>query len=211
MRDIAAGYIGINPFDDSDFTGAASIFVTEADYIALQNLSPTLVDQTIVRSFFNEGFFDLDLVIESANFQYADFHRLDEELGDTFSIHYYGKSPIMLMVSGRMFDLAGNGAKHALMAMYRDIFRLSKVAKYKIVPNLEFIGCIASGSLLNLSISENSQSDDILSITFQFLINNLYYSSPDNPGRIKFSSIEFDRASSISESAIRSTTWPSVG
>lgn len=166
-----------------DFSGAAKIFLTESDRAWLaQNASSYGLDTRLIEDAINADYVDLNLLINSVSFAEADLSQVDEYIGDSFHVSYFGRSPISLAVSGGVFDDYSQVYKHRLTRLYQQLFRVSRVARYGVVPNIEFVRCVVQGAFLNLNISENSSAQDRLDVSFNLLVFNMYMFNPDNTG-----------------------------
>lgn len=82
--------------------------------------------------------------------------------------YFHGRAPILMNVSGVIFDRRGNSGKPQLMEAYKHVLRASMVARTGIIPFIIFKGATAFGAFHNLGLSESSQNTDIVNFNFQF-------------------------------------------
>lgn len=162
-------------WDTADFEGAAHLFFLGADYERLRSLD--ILSSYLMQNVVLSDRIVLNLLITGVNFTYADFDSLDPHIGDTFSHHFFGKSPIQLNVKAQLIDTAEGFGKAEFTELYKKVFRISAVAKNKVAPILSCIGCMAKGAFLNAQITENSNNWETLSVNFEFLVFNMKYSN----------------------------------
>jgi hypothetical protein len=116
---------------------------------------------------------------------YADFFvtdvrcSLDEKLqivetfGDGEVAYYFGRQPMLMTVSGYVFDSMDNDWFVQFLTMYGRVLRGTELAKnYELVklvlPNMYVIG-----SFTHVDWAQNSQRDTDIQFTFQFMIKQL--------------------------------------
>lgn len=160
-------------WDSADFQGAAHIFFLSSDYEKLKSLnllSPHLSEKVVL-----SDRIILNMLVTGTDFQYADFDTLEAHVGDTFSHHFFGKSPIQINIKAKLCDTAGGFGKAELLELYHKVLRITAVAKYKIPPIFNCIGGMAKGAFLNLQVTENSQNWETLNISFEFLVFNMKF------------------------------------
>lgn len=176
----------LTSISEDEITGAAKFFITEADYSFLKKNARDLgMDPKLVGDIITDKNIDIDLIITSASHSEADINKIDPAVGDSFGIHYYGRSPISLQLTGVLIDDYSQAQKKKLITLYEQLFRLSKVARYGVVPNIEFAKCVAQGALTNLSVSDSSQNEDRTDISINMLVVNLFIYNPSNSGETK--------------------------
>jgi len=169
----------------ADFEGAAKLFFTQADMDRLQRIgraNPEVLDMASMEKAFVGNQVNISLLITEASYSLADSHQINELIGNNFGISYYGRSPMILAVAGVLFDDYRQQNKKLLMALYKNVLRLSQVAAIGAMPNIEFLQCIVQGAFLNLGLSENSSAADQISVNFQMLVFNMYKFDPRNTG-----------------------------
>jgi len=177
---------------ENTLQGAARLFLMESDYNTLVS-SSILDDFTLSNVVAAPGDIFIDLIITDVQYQIADFSKIEQHIGNTFSIDYFGMSPIIFSVSAKLIDTFSNNAKKSLVTLYEKVFRLSRVAKHKIVPGIQFMGCSAFGAFLNLNLSENSMTEDVINCTFDFLVFEVCYVNMENTGYTKYVEINFSQ------------------
>ena len=194
----------------SEFSGAAKIFLTKDDYNTAISMQDYLTD-SLVTDCLREDYITLDLLISTCSFAYSDYNKLDEHLSDIFTMHYFGKAPITLNVSGNLMEYPGQNAKAHLMELYSKLFRITKVAQHKIVPNIQFVGFVAQGAILSLTLSESSAVQDAIAFNMQFLVFNLYARNYNSTGRVSTVDIIYNERSRMAPSDIKKTgNWDGI-
>ncbi len=175
-----------------DMSGAAKMFITEVDRNFLKKNARDLgLDTQFINEVIRESYIDIDLIITSASHSESDFNRIDTYIGDSFGIHYYGRSPIMLTFGGVLLDDFGQIQKYRLTKLYQDLFRITRVARIGVVPNIEFAKCVVQGPLMNLSLAESSSAEDRINVSFNLLVANFYIFNESNAANTQ-SSIVFN-------------------
>lgn len=168
-------------WSEDDFKGSAHFFLMSDDHDRLLELDDRHnYFSKSTRSIITSDRILVDLVINRVSFQDADFDQLEPHVGETFSHHFYGYSPVMLNVNARLVDTTHSIGKAEFMELYRWLFRARRVARTGIVPVLSFTGCTAQGTMLSLDISESSQLQDVLQVKFAFLVFAMKYQNPLN-------------------------------
>jgi hypothetical protein len=115
-----------------------------------------------------------------ANFFVTDIRcSLDEKLqitetfGDGEVVYYFGRQPVMMNISGYIFDSQDNGWFTEFLSMYGQVLRGTELARnYELVklvlPNMYVIG-----SFTHVDWGQNSQRDTDVQFSFQFLVKQL--------------------------------------
>lgn len=164
-------------FESQSFHNKAHLFMLSGDVgkVNVTRLSGT------TKSLVESGTISVDLLIDSITYDMAEFQKLEENIGDNFSHHFYGKSPIVLNVSGKLIDTTHNMGKLELTELYQDVFRLNRVAKLGVAPYLYFTGSMMHGAMLELNLSEDAETQDVITVSFLFLILDSVLTNANNP------------------------------
>ena len=166
---------GIN-YNKADYLGAASIFINPEDTATFEaKVASGIISDSAASGVDSSLGFKVTgaLIIENIAFELVDRHQLVEYFGDTHSTVFFGRNPTILQCGCKLTALRGSNTKRNFMSLYRDVFRLRKVARHGIVPCIEFTGLTAMGAFLDLHIDRNSMVDDLYSITFKFVVFRL--------------------------------------
>jgi len=171
--------------ESSDYQGAAAMFVTTDGYsrmkaaISKGGINPD-VELAIVDPIVD---IKLDLIIENVQFSIADISQISPHMGDTFSMQFLGRDIPVATFSGKLSMLHGFNTKRVFMLLYSDVFRLSRVARFKVVPHIYFnypAETTISGAFLNLKIGRTSKIDDFAQVSFQMLVFRHQMTNEDN-------------------------------
>ncbi len=132
-------------------------------------------------------------------------------MGDMFAIHFFGKAPMTMQLGGYLLEIPGRDSKAMFMELYTKLFRISKVAKYKIIPILQLTGLMVQGAFLSVSFQESSSMQDAIPINMEFLVFNMYGhqalstttdSGTTTDARVNAVSVLFNEASQLEDKDI---------
>jgi hypothetical protein len=195
----------------NEVKGAARIILLEEDYTKLKSLQTKIrFESQIFDQCMRPDYIDLDFLIQGVSFQYMDFNKLEPHIGDSFSLHFFGKSPITLNISGILLETANNNSKYIFTKLYQEVFRISKVVKYKIVPIIKCLDCAIAGAFLTMQLEENAQAEGVIQVSCSFLVFNLYIFNKDNEGRFNSLNMIYDKESDLHWSEIQPSSISSV-
>lgn len=168
-------------FGSSDDHHIARLMFTEADQERLLDLagfgSINMVENEF-HSVLKQGWMEplrFDLVITRISDKFQEFDKVTPYMGDFFSYTAYGAAPVVLDISGILLDSANNNAKRTFFSWYKEVFRISKVARYKVAPILAFQDAYIKGAFVNLNFMESAQEQNGISVNFGFLVLNAFY------------------------------------
>jgi hypothetical protein len=195
--------------ESSDYQGAAAMFVTTDGYsrmkaaISKGGINPD-VELAIVSPTVD---IKLDLIIENVQFSIADISQISPHMGDTFSMQFLGRDIPVATFSGKLSMLHGFNTKRVFMLLYSDVFRLSRVARFKVVPHIYFnfpAETTISGAFLNLKIGRTSRIGDFAQVSFQMLVFRHQMTNEDNVSGIT----DLDTRYSIPSTVLDTTEVP---
>lgn len=114
-----------------------------------------------------------DFFVTDVRCQLSEKLQITEVYGDGEVAYYFGRQPIMMTVSGYIFDSFDNSWFVQWLSMYGQVMRGSQLAKnYEllklILPNMYVVGSIAS-----MDWAQNSSRDQDIQFSFQFLVKEL--------------------------------------
>lgn len=160
-------FVATNSYFKDDFTSVAQF---------------ALLDGDLSESNMGGKSLNLDLMIQNVMCAFGDYHKLLGHIGDTFSIHYFGRSPMTVTFQGFLLDSATNYGKAQLIQLYRDVLRVKAVARSGVAPVLIFPGMILQGAIAEMSIEENSETQTTLSVSMKMLVLRMLSIAPNNTG-----------------------------
>lgn len=117
---------------------------------------------------------NLDLLIQNVAASFGEHNHILPYIGDYFGIHYYGKAPLFVQITGTLVDSTTNYNKSYLISLYKNTLRLKAVAKTKICPCLVLPGMSLQGPLLSMTVSESSEAQDTVHLAFKMLVLRLF-------------------------------------
>ena len=99
--------------------------------------------------------------------------QISETFGDGEVAYYFGRQPVMMSVSGYIFDSQDNSWFTEFLSMYGQVLRGTELARnYELVklvlPNMYVIG-----SFTHVDWAQNSSRDQDVQFSFQFLVKQL--------------------------------------
>ena len=89
--------------------------------------------------------------------------------GDNEVVYYFGKQPIMLNISGLLFDSLENNWFAKFLTLYAGILRGTQLAKNFSLVELTFPNMVVTGSISGLSVNQNSNRDTDIPFNMQFI------------------------------------------
>lgn len=175
-------YAEIPTFSTTDMAGAARFTLCADDRATLAELQETrrVLPDDVYASAFSGDDVVLDLLVHNVTFALAEQHKLEQHLGDSFEMLYFGMQPTVLQLQGTLLDTPDNSAKRRLTSLYRNLFRIRKVARWGIAPYLVLPGASVCGCFLELGMTEVSESPEIVRVAAGFLVFSMEFSNPDN-------------------------------
>jgi hypothetical protein len=163
--------------DTHDYKGSAAFFITSDGYqrftkavsnssggvhVALKDIIPGAMTN-----------FQLDFIIDSIRINNTEVEQLTEYMGDYFNLQFYGRQIPVATITGYISMLRGFDTKKLFMQLYTDLFRVSKVARFGVVPYISYnypnITTIA-GAFLDMNVDRVSEVQDMSSVAFNFLL-----------------------------------------
>lgn len=169
---------GSTILDTEDFSGMAGFLLTTEDVAALKYSS--VPNELLSTTLTSDGKVLCDLIVTDVTFAYTDHNRIHPYVGDFFSVHFFGKAPMVLNVQGTLLDTSHNFGKEVMQSWYQHVFRLSKVALTGVAPHLCFRGYMVQGALLGLTMTESVEIQGLVNFSFEFLVFNLKLNNPTN-------------------------------
>lgn len=205
--DQVAGFLngygdGVDPYtkfsvdpswDTSTLEGLAHFRYNSSDLATIKKLQETkkILDPQVMDAVISSDRVKLDLIISSIQFGYSDFQQLSPHLGETFTHRFFGRTPVVITITGNLLDSVASNGKYVLTHLYERLFRAVKAARYQVSPTLMFHGCAVTGPFLSMSLSEQSGMEDVIGVSIQMLALKIVMCSPLNRGRSKSCIIDF--------------------
>lgn len=188
-----------------DTSEAAKFYLLTQDYVLAKRKANA--EQVISRQMFDEymdsdGTFLFDLVISSVSHNHGELGRVESYFGDVFAAYFHGRSPISMHVIASLFTLQNSKGKAHFMAAYRDILRITRVAKSLIVPVLTYNGYHVQCAMTNLSVDESSNSDDTIQLSFDLIVFNMLHQKDSSTTSIQnynfpFVTVTYDQTAEV--------------
>lgn len=122
----------------------------------------------------------LDLIIHSVDFTLSEYLQISPHIGSFFGAKSLGWEPMIANVSATLMDGHGNYGKESLMDAYRNVLRLEAVARTGQVPVLKCLNSALAGPVISMSLSENSELDDNITVNLSILVMILSITSGES-------------------------------
>lgn len=116
-------------------------------------------------------------LITDIAFSMSEKVQINETFGDSLTVMAFGSAPIVLNISGVVFDDIDNDWFVRLIYAYKDHIRATKLAKNFELVRLDMPGSSFIGTVLNLNVSQNSQNDALIPFSMQFLVRSFQFYS----------------------------------
>ena len=116
---------------------------------------------------------NIDLVVHSADIVLDEHIQVIDHIGDSFSVFSFGKAPLNVTYTAVMPDSHKTYGKQYLVDAWKNKLRLSAVARTGKVPIMQFTTHFVTGPFTSMRITENSQSEDTLTVVLSMLVTHL--------------------------------------
>lgn len=173
-------YIPFNPkLESNDFNKIAHFRVLEPFHDTLKNyLKP---DASILR-FKSELFYAaidsdksfkftmLPLFIQSISYGSVDKVQIFPLIGDYFNTQFFGRMEQVITIEALLLDTPETKAFATITMLYMDFFRLTHVSRVGVPLTLEIGDKLFTGAFTSMNINKSSMNEDLLQVTFEFLV-----------------------------------------
>lgn len=133
------------------------------------------VSESVRKDLVNKGF--TSFLITDMSFGMSEKVQINETFGDSLTVMAFGAAPIVLNISGVVFDDIDNDWFVRLIYAYKDYIRATKLAKNFELVRLDMPGSSFIGTVLNLNVQQNSQNDAFIPFNMQFLVRSFQFYS----------------------------------
>lgn len=137
-------------------------------------------DQQATLDAFTDNYLMANLWVSSAGFNLEEKNVIAAHLSDAFSMFYFGQSPCVLCLEGTLLNAYDNTHRQALTLAYKNIFRLSQVARMGICPSVSFVGYTITGAMLQMVLNESSAQQDSVKVSIDWLVSKVIVQAMDN-------------------------------
>lgn len=122
----------------------------------------------------------VDLVIHEVDFNIAEYLQVSPYIGSFFGAKALGWQPMIANISATLPDSDFNYGKEYLMDAYRNVLRLEAVSRTGQVPVLKCLNSALAGPVIAMSVSENTEMDDVVTVNLSMLVMLLSLTSGDS-------------------------------
>lgn len=124
---------------------------------------------------------DIDLFIRNIEIRLEEHIQVSTHVGETFGIMCFGKAPLRVNFSGILADTQKNFGKLYLVDAYKNKLRLGAVARRGKIPVIVFGTHALQGPFIGMQISENSASEDTITVVITMLLTALQITGEGAP------------------------------
>ena len=144
--------------------GVARFFLSDANLTQVENCLTAYgcSDQQATMDAFSGVYVMANLWVNSAGFNLEEKNVIAAHLSDAFSVFYFGQSPCVLHMEGTLLNAYDNVHRQALSLAYKNVFRLSQVARMGITPSVSFVGYTFTGAVTQMVLNESSAQQDVV-------------------------------------------------
>jgi hypothetical protein len=190
----------VNPHESSDIEQAARLFLTQGNKDLLSELTkdnsaeiPLDVEAAI-----QGDYLDINLILTAMHKNMADHSQIVSYLGDVFSAHFYGKSPLVLNLNFTILDSWEPGTystdKYIFMWLFTNLFGITGVARYGVTPCLQVENNTYYIAFLDANVVETSEKERAIKVTTKALVFNYISISSTNDSGINSLKVLYDEA-----------------
>lgn len=179
---------------------AARLFLTQSNKEALRNFAydnnvevPADVEIASVGEYL-----DINLLLTALNKNMADHSQIVSYVGDHFSAHFFGKSPLILNLSFTILDSYEPGThssdKYIFMWLFTNLFGITGVSRHGIIPCLQVENNTYYIAFLDANVVETADEERVIKVTTKALVFNYISTSETNNSGINSLSVLYDKA-----------------
>jgi hypothetical protein len=95
--------------------------------------------------------------------------QITQTFGDNEVVYYFGRQPMVMNLSGMLFDSLENDWFSKFMTMYAGVLRGTQLAKTFSLIKITFPNMVVTGSISSFSFNQNSQRDTDIPFQMQFI------------------------------------------
>lgn len=96
-----------------------------------------------------------------------------QTFGDNEVVYYFGRQPIMMSISGLLFDSLENDWFSKMMTLYAGVLRGTQLAKSFSLVEITFPNMVVRGTIAGISASQNSARDTDIPFQMQFIAKEM--------------------------------------
>lgn len=173
-------YIPFNPkLEAGDFNRIAHFRVLESFHSLLRDyLTPgaSILDfksklfYAAVDSDTSFRFTMLPLFIQEITYGSIDKTQISPLIGDYFHSQFFGRAEQSITISAYLLDTPETNAFATITMLYMDFFRITHVSRVGIPLTLEMGDKLFTGAFTSMNINKNSVTEDLMHVTFEFLV-----------------------------------------
>jgi hypothetical protein len=95
--------------------------------------------------------------------------QVTQTFGDNEVVYYFGRQPILMNISGLLFDSLENDWFSKFLTLYAGVLRGTQLAKSFSLVEITFPNMVVRGTISSLSINQDAQRDTDIPFGMQFL------------------------------------------
>jgi hypothetical protein len=99
--------------------------------------------------------------------------QITQTFGDNEVVYYFGRQPLMMNISGLLFDSLENDWFYKFLSLYAGVLRGTQLAKTFSLVELTLPNMIVTGTIAGLNVAQNSQRDTDIPFQMQFIAKHV--------------------------------------
>lgn len=127
----------------------------------------------------SKGLGFINFMAQSVSYSIQEKSQIMHTFGGQEAVYFYGKSPVMVQLSGTLVDDLDNDQFSKFMGLYQSFLRGSQASKDYCYVTLSLNNAIFQGSFMSISIQQTSDRDTDISFSAQFLAKTFTLVSTD--------------------------------
>lgn len=114
--------------------------------------------------------FNLDLMFQSIDYNFAEHNQVVPQIGQSFSAYFFGKTNMQVATSVFLIDTGVNYDKTYLMDTYRNYLRLEAVARRGVAPVLILPNAALTFACNSMSIQQTANMEGFLTLSMSLIV-----------------------------------------
>lgn len=138
------------------------------DYDPLQNVAGASSDVTEDVNSLVAGTF-ANFFLTDISYNFNEKVQVMQTFGDNEVVYYFGRQPLMITMSGLLFDSLENDWFSKFLTLYAGVLRGTELAKTFSLVKLTLPNMVIVGSISGISLNQNSNRDTDIPFSMQFI------------------------------------------
>ena len=128
-----------------------------------------------------------DFFLTQVNFEYSEKVQISQTFGDNEVVYYMGHQPVLMSISGILFDALGTSWFTQFISLYSGVLRGSQLALNRNLVKLKLPNLHVVGTFSDLSTQQTSAVDTVINFTAKFIVKSVIPVPATNYGFLNYS------------------------